>query len=1163
VSWLYQPLPLAGVQDVNPDVTVALDATSTSITSEIGSLAIVNDEEGLQGQESAVEQGGLSRALSVRLRSRKTGGTSTAEYLLTTQVVAVGQGTALNGVSVLLGGTGVTTSQQSFPSKTVARLLLGQERTMSRGTLVYTPQGAGSGLPEWVQVPTQADEEAYYNTNFGPGSGKEIVWITGSGDKTPEFSLTPPNDGNTWLPPSYTVHGDLEADDLWNHYMQYKRTGDIRWFNWAQSWRNYYCGPYLSQIAIGSEEDDFNFDHMFGWGLVVWGMEQNDLTARETAKTILTNIEAETLANYVPGVVNMSNRESRANARRLMLACYVSMMEPIPRWITLRDLLIDCWVQSTGWFDSTNSAAVIGGNHFHGRSEPYTAGMTTADYDAGFRWNGSFMMGMHNQALWTAYKITGRTDLRDMLIEMARYVEYYAHDPLNTINPMCGIRFGHRPDGTHFHDHLSSFNGPQVYNTNPAVAPFDNYEMSLVNGLVYGYKLTGEAHFLARARYHFREATIYATGGVGATRTAADNIVSYVDTENDSSTFLFNYNKGQLQYGSAIFENGGLPEVEDSATWVPPYRVPALPGEVVKIAGDATPTANTIAYQDGDATLSEWPTNVWADVRPPEAPELLWGGDTSTAFMESYSEGGAIVIAGSGGHGGGSNFGACMFDFGDARWRRVWTTAGDPGVDNTSVGNVDIRFNTKIHNVEHTFGQLTEWYQAPGHNSGQRCWNPDHWASGASTAAQRANCPIEADPRNQNWEISHQQDSERVTYGGTHGYTLTPDEFGGDVQNRFPRSGYVAPSARFAPTPAGTLEPTQSELPAPGHIWNHFYEMTPDMGGGPRGSIITGYMQNAGGVGVTSLNWSHRFDLHTGIWHEFSINSPQPPTDNPDDNTASIAAGGPAFQGSTIAGCVDPVTNRAFMIAKTLGTGAYVTYMNLEDRTWRHFKKFENDAGQTLSNAGATEQIVVDPDRRLLIVVSDGPPYLAAIDLQTLGQFGTPEPTPNRAEGGWRWIPYDDLGGIQTVQPWITAGGAAAADYSTYPHRGQPRIPWRYYPPNGNFYRVNTKSVFANTPDVGSNYPTIPVLQRLTPPPIVSGSRPNFYYTTEAMSGRWTLDEITLSKPLPTPSHFISYKVHSFSWFHYVPALQCFGYCPLDSLGSPEVRRCVYLIKPY
>jgi hypothetical protein len=88
-------------------------------------------------------------------------------------------------------------------------------------------------------------------------------------------------------------------------------------------------------------------------------------------------------------------------------------------------------------------------------------------------------------------------------------------------------------------------------------------------------------------------------------------------------------------------------------------------------------------------------------------------------------------------------------------------------------------------------------------------------------------------------------------------------------------------------------------------------------------------------------------------------------------------------------------------------------------------------------------------------------------------------------------------------------------------------------------------------------------LQRLTPPPIVSGSRPNFYYTTEAMSGRWTLDEITLSKPLPTPSHFISYKVHSFSWFHYVPALQCFGYCPLDSLGSPEVRRCVYLIKPY
>jgi hypothetical protein len=93
------------------------------------------------------------------------------------------------------------------------------------------------------------------------------------------------------------------------------------------------------------------------------------------------------------------------------------------------------------------------------------------------------------------------------------------------------------------------------------------------------------------------------------------------------------------------------------------------------------------------------------------------------------------------------------------------------------------------------------------------------------------------------------------------------------------------------------------------------------------------------------------------------------------------------------------------------------------------------------------------------------------------------------------------------------------------------------------------------------------VLKRLTPPPIIATPRPNFYYTTEASSGRWTLDEITINLPVPAPDEHHIYPVGAHSMFFYVPALQCMAYAPSDygtlRPASHTPRRCVYLIKPY
>lgn len=55
----------------------------------------------------------------------------------------------------------------------------------------------------------------------------------------------------------------------------------------------------------------------------------------------------------------------------------------------------------------------------------------------------------------------------------------------------------------------------------------------------------------------------------------------------------------------------------------------------------------------------------------------FYGGGT---YVEDYSAGGAYAIAGSGGHATPPNFGACIFDFADATWKRIDNANGMPWI---------------------------------------------------------------------------------------------------------------------------------------------------------------------------------------------------------------------------------------------------------------------------------------------------------------------------------------------------------------------------------------------------------------------------------------------------------------------------------------------------
>jgi hypothetical protein len=406
------------------------------------------------------------------------------------------------------------------------------------GTLIAGGARAQAG-PVWTYaVPSQADEQATYDN--------VLKWAWTASDKTPEFASTYQGPASS----SFNVHDSSEGDDLWTHYQQYLRTGNSLHRTWAQGWRNYFVsGAYRNGFASSGESTGFLYDHMYGQGLVLWAIHENDPAALAEAETLAGIIEAQ---GVTPGSTPMAYWGSRAKARHLIVATYVAQATNSQRWITLRNRLIDAWVRSPDW-----ATGAVGGNYFVGRDQMPYAGTNVAAYDQGRRVNSAFQFALHTEGLWRAYLATGREDVRQKLVDIALWTEYYAHDP-SYVNPMVGAWYGQNGDKSRWHRDGDSGN-TNVKGTDPV------YDTATVNTLVIGYKLTGRRSMLELARTMFRRGTIFAAGSAAdppTTKLVPDNQVHhFVDTLTNPDQFLFDYNKGELQYTYLLFENGGNPIV--------------------------------------------------------------------------------------------------------------------------------------------------------------------------------------------------------------------------------------------------------------------------------------------------------------------------------------------------------------------------------------------------------------------------------------------------------------------------------------------------------------------------------------------------------------------------------------------------------------------------
>ena len=343
------------------------------------------------------------------------------------------------------------------------------------------------------------------------------------------------------------IHGDTEGDDLWTYLMMYRRSGNPVYLNRAQAWAGYFKTKYRTSPEFRAD-DGFLLDHMYGWGLLAWYEHTCQTGTCDSAALVeAENLAAVSEAHWstrsnnaypVPGQFRMAFYSVREGARHLLLATRAAEVTNNPRWIALRDRLINLWLQSPDW-DAR-------GMYFFGDYETNNY-LGAGTYAAGARIVSPFQVGILAEAFDQAYRTTGRTALRDRLIAMARFVDQYGLDPGCQYT---GYRFGIRNDQA-YHNYSDG-------NTSSCTAGFwdSSYSTSLVNVLVRGYKYTGDTSLYERAKYFFNRGTkgIY---GNPTTRTASDTAVHhFVDTRFDSSSgnFYMNYNKGELQYTYLLFE---------------------------------------------------------------------------------------------------------------------------------------------------------------------------------------------------------------------------------------------------------------------------------------------------------------------------------------------------------------------------------------------------------------------------------------------------------------------------------------------------------------------------------------------------------------------------------------------------------------------------------
>jgi hypothetical protein len=349
--------------------------------------------------------------------------------------------------------------------------------------------------------------------------------------------------------PTYTVknpaiHDETEGDDLWSYLMAYLRSRQPGYLDRAKAWARYFKEDYRNCVGAAGETlcadiSGYGADHLWGWGLIAWYQAMGDKAALDEAEKIGEVVEKlwgpNTTFSCLPknGCTGWGLRQV---GRHLLVATRLAEVTANPRWTALRDKILDILLKSKDW-DAERGVFFLGVEETEDDLEP-------GAYAAGARITSPFELAVLTEALDHVYRTTGREDIRDRMVKIARFVDQYGLDPKYQY---VGKSFG--------------IVGGKIWHREGAKEPVTYwdpvYTTALVNILVRGYRYTCDPHFYDRAKYFFERGNkgIY---GEPVRRSAPDGVVHhFVDSKLDPSTgnFYLRYNKGELQYTYLLFES--------------------------------------------------------------------------------------------------------------------------------------------------------------------------------------------------------------------------------------------------------------------------------------------------------------------------------------------------------------------------------------------------------------------------------------------------------------------------------------------------------------------------------------------------------------------------------------------------------------------------------
>lgn len=362
----------------------------------------------------------------------------------------------------------------------------------------------------------------------------------------------------TYNPPVFTgvsdpgVHASIEGDDCLMNLWMYRRTGIAAFLTRATAWADY--GLNFYRLGNPASTDGFNYDggtfghdHLIGVGLIEYYVETGNVAYLNEAKAIadsLINVTYKvsgtgSMACYLSNTFCMQNN-IRAAGRHLLF--FVRLAEYDSAYVTTRDTILN---------------RIMDAPQYEGpaRTSYFSSQAAEAEYGAGahglgYRIQASWQLGVLVEGLYHAYRVTRRTDIADRLVNIANFVLAHGRD---TTSGFTGSYFGLNPSAQTIHNHASTGAWQPVYT------------LSLVNTLVYGYKLSGDSTYLNEAWVYLNKGTKFADAvapyNVLPARLAADGVVHhFMDTEYSGA--FFGRNNGEFQYTYRLFENGGVPTVD-------------------------------------------------------------------------------------------------------------------------------------------------------------------------------------------------------------------------------------------------------------------------------------------------------------------------------------------------------------------------------------------------------------------------------------------------------------------------------------------------------------------------------------------------------------------------------------------------------------------------